>query len=173
MHGRWRAIVGNLSLYPQLGLLAAQSRVGRLDDVALPNLGRCIPRSPSARTHCLSLSGGAMSRRPDQPAPKVGKRGLKARAWVHAISFFYNACMFLVQWDEVANIDQPERVSPWEIEPFSAAQLSREEILSPPPPPPPSSSLETLEAVITGRACDFTSVQVLAIMIDSWSPPGR
>ncbi|WOL02210.1 auxin response factor 11-like [Canna indica] len=26
-----------------------------------------------------------------------------------------------VQWDEVANIDRPERVSPWEIEPFSAS----------------------------------------------------
>lgn len=25
-----------------------------------------------------------------------------------------------VQWDEACNIDRPERVSPWEIEPFNA-----------------------------------------------------
>lgn len=39
------------------------------------------------------------------------------------LAFFYNFHVLQVQWDEAAGIERPERVSPWEIEPFDATVL--------------------------------------------------
>lgn len=36
------------------------------------------------------------------------------------LAVFPDVCMLQVQWDEATSIVRPDRVSPWEIEPFDA-----------------------------------------------------